>query len=60
MNDVIDAAQSKESYHYYTKEYDKWFDEMNQPETIEPYLQINVVDAPCNKKAVNKQVKQIQ
>jgi|TARA_R100000482_G_scaffold60745_2_gene22261 hypothetical protein len=56
MNDVIDAAQSKESYHYYTREYDKWFDEMNQPgKTVEPYLQINVVDAPfVIQKAVNK------
>lgn len=56
MVDVIDAAQSKESYQYYTKEYDGWFDEFNKSgKQIEPYLQHKVIDAPfIVQKAINK------
>lgn len=56
MKDVIDAAQSEESYKYYTEEYNDWFLELNKPGvTIKPYLQTQVVDAPfVIKKAINK------
>ena len=56
IQDIIKAAQSKESYDYYMEEYDNWFAEYNNYEkTIEPYMQSKVIDAQfVIQKAVNK------
>ena len=56
IEEIKEAASGKKEYQYFTEEYQGWFDEMNQPDkTIEPYLQLNVIDAPVIiKKAVNK------
>jgi|GEM_PF-2269913 len=56
IEDIIKAAQSKESYDYYMEEYDNWFAEYNNYEkTIEPYMQSKVIDAQfVIQKAVNK------
>lgn len=56
MDDIKDAAQSKDSYQYYTEEYDDWFGEFNKTGiSIEPYLQHKVVDSEyVIKKAINK------
>lgn len=56
IEEIKEAASGKKEYQYFTEEYQGWFNEMNQPDkTIEPYLQLNVIDAPVIiKKAVNK------